>query len=340
MSDKNRRALLIGIDHYPDNQRLLGCVKDAQTLTDALEHDENGDRNFECRLLTSLNPQSVTEKTILSSMDQLFASDSECVLFYFAGHSTYNPAQGTGYFIPLGNNAGAKGIDFRLLIEHANRAYPKIKSTIILIDSCNSGAIGEQVSNSSRNDVMATTIGTGVTLMTSSGRSESATENSLDGGFFTSVIVDGLKGSAADLRGHVTPASLYSLADQLLGVWDDQRPLYKANVKSFVSLRRCKPKLDRDTLCALPLLFPDGKDDKELDVTYEPKRDGVEEQYKNIPVNKENVAAFKKLQACNRYGLVAPVGEEHMYYAAKHEKSCKLTELGKHYRYLAKRGRL
>jgi hypothetical protein len=33
----------------------------------------------------------------------------------------------------------------------------------------------------------------------------------------------------------------------------------------------------------------------------------------------------------NRVGLVAPVGEEHMYYAAMNSKSCKLTTLGAQY---------
>ncbi|WNM07535.1 hypothetical protein RI056_10505 [Komagataeibacter nataicola] len=49
----------------------------------------------------------------------------------------------------------------------------------------------------------------------------------------------------------------------------------------------------------------------------------------------EHVAVFKGLQACNRNGLVVPVGAEHMYYAAIESKSCRLTAIGAHYRKLA-----
>ncbi|MBX9917644.1 MAG: caspase family protein, partial [Nitrosomonas sp.] len=43
------------------------------------------------------------------------------------------------------------------------------------------------------------------------------------------------------------------------------------------------------------------------------------------------VAIFKELQKMEGVGLVAPVGEEHMYYAAINSKSCRLTNLGKQY---------
>ena len=39
-------------------------------------------------------------------------------------------------------------------------------------------------------------------------------------------------------------------------------------------------------------------------------------------------------------GLVCPVGEEHMYYAAMNSKSCKLTPLGQHYWNLVKSGKI
>lgn len=39
----------------------------------------------------------------------------------------------------------------------------------------------------------------------------------------------------------------------------------------------------------------------------------------------ENVKTMKLLQRLERVGLVEPVDEEHMYYAAMHSKSCRLT---------------
>ncbi|WP_380941490.1 hypothetical protein [Sphingomonas floccifaciens] len=49
---------------------------------------------------------------------------------------------------------------------------------------------------------------------------------------------------------------------------------------------------------------------------------------------------FKGLQACNRNGLVVPVGTEHMYYAAIESRSCRLTAIGAHYRKLAETKRI
>ena len=55
-------------------------------------------------------------------------------------------------------------------------------------------------------------------------------------------------------------------------------------------------------------------------------------------VNKEHEEIFSILQKYVKLNLVVPVGEDHMYYAAIHYKSCKLTAQGQHYWDLAKRG--
>ena len=57
------------------------------------------------------------------------------------------------------------------------------------------------------------------------------------GGVFTRLVVAALQGGAADLRGHITPGSIYAYVDQALGAWD-QRPIFKTNVTRFTSLRK------------------------------------------------------------------------------------------------------
>ena len=52
--------------------------------------------------------------------------------------------------------------------------------------------------------------------------------------------------------------------------------------------------------------------------------------------NANHVAIFKDLQLFASVGLVEPVGEEHMYFAAMRAKTCKLTALGLHYWRLSK----
>ena len=66
-------------------------------------------------------------------------------------------------------------------------------------------------------------------------------------GLFTSILIDGLEGSASDILGNITPASLYALIDQTLGPLD-QRPIYKANVMRFITLRHVAPKVAPETL--------------------------------------------------------------------------------------------
>jgi hypothetical protein len=49
------------------------------------------------------------------------------------------------------------------------------------------------------------------------------------------------------------------------------------------------------------------------------------------PHNHEKEAIFRELLRLRHAGLVEPVGEEHMYYAAKNSKACALTRLGRYY---------
>lgn len=55
-------------------------------------------------------------------------------------------------------------------------------------------------------------------------------------GVFTDLLLQGLKGGAADISGNITPASLYSFVDQSLGAWQ-QRPVFKTNISQFLPIR-------------------------------------------------------------------------------------------------------
>ena len=56
--------------------------------------------------------------------------------------------------------------------------------------------------------------------------------------------------------------------------------------------------------------------------------------------DEENVKIFKVLQKLQSVGLVEPVDEEFMYFAAMNSKSCKLTAVGRQYWRLVKEERL
>ena len=49
-----RRALLVGIDEYP-NSPLSGCVNDAEAMKNKLSRNADYSPNFDCRLITCPN---------------------------------------------------------------------------------------------------------------------------------------------------------------------------------------------------------------------------------------------------------------------------------------------
>ena len=134
-----------------------------------------------------------------------------------------------------------------------------------------------------------------------------------------------------NLLGEVSPGSIYSYVDQSLGAWE-QRPVFKANIKAFVSLRKNTPPIQLNDLRKICDIFVEPYEAYQLDATYEPDK----HESDNKEVNTEHELIFSILQQYAKLNLVVPVGEEHMYYAAIHNKSCKLTAQGQHYWRLAK----
>ena len=324
---------MVGIDAYPAHP-LAGCVNDAVAIGTVLETGGDGDPNFSVVSLTSQDFE-VTSEVLTGAVERLFSDDAETALLYFAGHGIINRETNTGHIVAQDGRKGGWGMSLGEILALANRAYPKIKSSVIILDSCHSGYAGEiaGVGNEA-----VSLIGTGVTILTASHR-EGVAEEGIKHGLFTEIVLDGLRGGAADILGNITPAALYSLVDQTLGPWG-QRPIYKANVQSFVTLRQVAPKIPKAFLRELPILFPDETSEFRLDPSFEPARDNVPPEIMAIASNPENVRVFKGLQTCNRNGLVVPVGSEHMYYAAIESKSCRLTAIGAHYRKLAETKRL
>lgn len=328
-----KKALVVGVDKYP-SAPLTGCENDAVAVASVIAKDGDGSPNFSVRLITSDN-SNVSSAQLGDALTELFSGDAETALFYFAGHGIINQSTNAGYIVSQDGKKGAWGISLSELLNMANAAYPRIKSTVIILDSCHSGFAGEVpgIGNAA-----ISAIGTGVTILTACHRNETASEYG-GHGLFTGLLLDGLSGTSADVCGRITPASIYSLIDQTLGAWE-QRPIYKANVQTFVTLRRVAPKVSLDVLRRLPTYFPDATDTFKLDPSFEPDRQNIPENLRHIPVNKDNARIFKELQDCNRHGLVVPIDAEHMYYAAINSTGCRLTALGAHYRKLAERNQV
>ena len=150
-------------------------------------------------------------------------------------------------------------------------------------------------------------------------------------------MVDALHGGAANLTGDVTPGSVYAHVDQSLGAWE-QRPVFKTNVRQFVSLRKVSAAVDLEDLRRLTEFFPKPGAEFSLDPSFEPELKGRDP---GMPApDPENTRSFAILQRFNRLNLVVPVRASHMWHAAMTSQACKLTVLGEHYRRLVEKKRI
>ena len=314
-----RRALIIGIDDY-NSSPLGSCVNDANAMKEILETHGSGDPNFQVLLMTS-PPNEVTKPKLREAVERLFATDCDIALFYFAGHGIIRSAE--GYIVTKDSTRYDEGVSMTEILNFANRS--PVKDRVVILDCCHSGRMG---SPNIQEGGLAQ-LSEGLTVLTASRDSEAAMEQGA-GGVFTQLVVAALDGGAADLRGHVTPGSIYAYVDQALGAWD-QRPIFKTNITRFMSLREVAPQVALETLRKIVDYFPDPTFHHALNPSYEFTKEG------NDP---ENVKIFKDLQKMEGVGLVVPVDEEHMYFAAIHSKSCRLTALGCQYWRLAKEQKL
>lgn len=174
--------------------------------------------------------------------------------------------------------------------------------------------------------------------MTASGSDEPALESD-EHGVFTSLFLDALAG-AADITGNITPGGIYAYIDISLGPWD-QRPVFKTNISRFTSLRKVIPQVSDDILKRAISYFKTPTSELELDPSFEKTNDPTIEHLLIEPyTNKKHVEMFEDLQKLEGIGLVTPSDELHMYYVAMHSKSCKLTNLGKHYWHLVNKKRI
>lgn len=322
-----RKALVVGIDSYANVSPLYGCVNDSFAVKAMLDRHADGSVNFGVKHLTATGPNDLVERDELrQAIESLFSGDGEVALFYFAGHG-HIEATG-GYLCSSDVKTGNDGVPLTEIMTMANQS--KMQNRVIILDSCHSGVAG-----GSALQQKVAEISDGVTILTASTAEQYATEK--DGaGVFTSLLVDALGGAAANLVGDVTPGGVYAHVDQSLGPWA-QRPVFKTNVKRFVSLRKVQPPLELAELRRISELFPDAGFQFQLDPTYEPERHETwATDPQGIPApDPDHNAIFKILQKYNHVGLIAPEGAPHMWHAAMESKTVRLTALGEHYRRLA-----
>ncbi|MDT8069520.1 MAG: caspase family protein [Terriglobia bacterium] len=310
-----RKALVVGINDYP-NAPLRGCVNDAVAISNIFATHGDGAPNFGIKLITSPG-EAVTRSRLRGEIETLFSGDPDIALLYFSGHGLITSLG--GFIVTTDFKKYDEGVSMDDILNLAN--HSKAKDKIIILDCCHSGAFGSPTITGSN----VAQLSEGLSVLTASRDSESALE--INGcGVFTALVVSALQGGAADLRGHITPGGIYAYVDQALGPWD-QRPIFKTNVTRFTSLRTITPPVSHATLRKLIEYFPRPQDEHKLDPSYE---------FTEPTADPKRVAIMKDLQRFVSVGLVVPVNEEHMYFAAMNSKSCRLTAVGFQYWRLVK----
>jgi len=323
-----RIALIVGINHYQHGSSLYGCVDDARDVQDVLARNGDGSINFDCQMFIGTDEVNRVDRAFLKDRTkELFKAHADISLFYFAGHG-HIEATG-GYLLATDSRRGDEGVSLTEILAMANDSPARNK--IIILDSCHSGIAGTPPASGE-----LASLSEGTTILTASAADQYATEEN-GRGVFTTLLVDALHGGAANLTGDITPGSIYAHVDQSLGAWE-QRPIFKTNVRQFVSLRKVSPPIALDELRRIGELFPQRDYEYQLDPTFEPESKGRDSDMP--PPNPENTRKFLLLQKFNRLNLVVPVDAPHMWHAAMQSKACKLTMLGEHYRRLVEKQRI
>lgn len=312
-----RKALIVGIDNYTQCP-LHGCCNDADAVARVLEDNGDGSPNFSVKI-----EKDVCSKAKLRGLiEDCFSGDADIALFYYSGHGHIDSVG--GYLVTPDFTNHDYGVSLQEVLAIANAS--RCKDKIIVLDSCFSGFMGS-INTVGQNTAV---INEGVTILTASRSSETSAE--INGhGLFTSLLLEALSGGAADITGHITPGGIYAYIDKALGPWE-QRPVFKTNVTRFTSLRNVIPQVDISIIRKLCNYFSTENSEFAIDPSFEPTNSpSVTHEVVQPYANSVNTKIFSDLQKLEGIGLVVPVGEDHMYFAAMNSKSCALTSIGKQY---------
>lgn len=317
-----KKALVVGLNKYPGCS-LDWCDNDAIAMTSLIAANGDGSPNFDVVQIID----SCDKNRLETAIQALFADDDDVALLYFSGHGA---DQDGGYLVTTDYTSTCFGVKMDDVLQWANES--RCKNKVIVLDCCFSGQMGESLLDSNHS-----VLGEGVTIMAASRSWQTSMENSeTEHGVFTDLLIQGLKGGAADIGGNITAASLYAFVDQSLGAWQ-QRPVFKTNISQFLPIRTINAKVPKATLRKISHYFANPSDQFRLNPSFEFTNDpSVEHEVIEPYADPKHVEIFKDLQLFESVGLIEPVDTEHMYFAAMESKACKLTALGLHYWKLSK----
>lgn len=303
---ETREALFVGINNYPGEHKLGACEADAKEMSKLLSRHDKGDPNFPSTLKLNL-----TNEHLRNRLEELFSYEVNHLLFYFSGHGTLN--EDGGYLVGRNFTDDDPGVSMSDLVKMVNRS--KSEEITIILDCCKSG----HFANLDTSDQELATLRKNVTILSASTQKGNAKEG-FKHGFFTRILLNGLRGAAADVAGHVTSFGLYNLADSLLLPRDEQRPVFKSFITQLSPLRYCYPRVRKRDL--RKIIHPQ----------YFENRNEVLELKPEIIITKiateGDRAFFSDLINFYNAGLIECPDRMNLYEATLAGKSCKLSEFG------------
>ncbi|QHI35791.1 hypothetical protein IMCC3317_11390 [Kordia antarctica] len=308
-----KRALLVGIDKYNQHANLDNCEESAIQLKKVLSRNADSSPNFDCKCLISSQIE-ISRLSIKNDLEILANNLGGISLFYFAGHGVIYEKK--GHLVLQDSNYPDDGISISELVDIANKS--KSKNFIIILDCWLSGYGGNLFFCDS---FLGVHLKEGVSIIALSGVTEIIEKKKKQPNFFTQLIIEALNGAASDLIGRISITSVYSFLESSLKPLG-QKPILIANTFDSIDLRLVEPKVSWKLLRKLLYYFRNPDYEFELAPDFEPSSDSC---------LAGKVDVFKDLTKFWSVGLIKPIDEEHIYFAAINSKSVKLTSIGKIY---------
>ncbi len=227
----NKYAVIVGVNEYGEYvSDLSGCINDAKALAKAFQ-----EKGFEVTLLTDDSAIKPTKQTIEKAVNEMCqkAKPTDTILFSFAGHGAVSPDSlkksgqlPEGYLLPRNFSNTSSFEDEGVPIQYIKEQFYSAKAQfrLMFMDACQSGSQliilpGRNDDGTMSENMLASIRGAdqeesqerGIYIFSSCLQNQLAYESkSINHGYFTNFVVEGLEGKAADYEGEV---SVYSLVD-------------------------------------------------------------------------------------------------------------------------------
>jgi len=140
--NKNKKALLVGINYIGTQNELYGCINDVNSIKERII--SKGFTNI--NTITDLTPQKPTKNNILSEFKNLLVNSQagDLLLFLYSGHGSYildknnNEEDGYDELIVSSDLQGIVDDEFKIIIQ---QNLKQDVTLFALFDSCFSGSV-------------------------------------------------------------------------------------------------------------------------------------------------------------------------------------------------------